>query len=108
MELGRVIYYLDMWREYMKSDNNKLGYKSKSSGFHTGGVHSFDDIADEVDNNSVRVVDKVIDDLPSFQRNAIYVIYLGQKTMMDMKVLDRYYDNAIAMLQQKLTEKNLY
>jgi len=44
----------------------------------------------------------------AFQRNAIYVIYLNQKTMMDMKVLDRYYDNAMVMLQQKLTEKNLY
>lgn len=108
MEIGRVLYYLDMWRDYMRSNDSKLGYKSKASGFHTGGVHSFDDIADEVDNHSVRVVDKVIDDLPAFQRNSIYVIYLGNKTMMDMKVLERYYDNAIAMLQTKLTEKNLY
>ena len=108
MDSGRVIYYLDLWRDYMKSDNNRLGFKSKSTGFNTGGVSSFEDMADEVDSEAARVVDKVIDDLPMMQKNAIYIIFLGQKSMMDTRVLEYYYDNALMMLQRKLKEKNLY
>lgn len=108
MDSGRVIFYLDLWRSYMKSDNNKLGYKSKSTGFNTGGVHSFDDMADEVDSESARIVDRVIDDLPTPQKTSIYIVYLGQKSMIDIKVLEDYYDSALVMLQKRLTEKNLY
>ena len=68
----------------------------------------FEDMADEVDSEAARVVDKVIDDLPMMQKNAIYIIFLGQKSMMDTRVLEYYYDNALMMLQRKLKEKNLY
>ena len=108
MDESKVIYYLNLWKSYMKSDNNRLGFKSKSTGFNTGGVHSFEDMADEVDSEAARVVDKVIDDLPIMQKNAIYIIFLGQKSMMDTRVLEYYYDNALMMLQRKLKEKNLY
>lgn len=108
MDAGRVVYYLDLWRSYMKQDSHKLGYKSKSTGFNTGGVHSFEDMADEVDNDSARTVDKVIDDLPTMQKTAIYTIYLGQKSTMNDMVLEYYYDSALMMLQRKLKEKNLY
>ena len=108
MEAGRVTYYLDLWRDYMQQDTHKLGYKAKSTGFNTGGVHSFEDMADEVDYDAARTVDKVIDDLPTMQKTAIYTIYLGQKSTMNDMVLEYYYDNALMMLQRKLKEKNLY
>jgi hypothetical protein len=108
MDSGRVIYYLDLWRNYMKQDSHKLGYKSKSTGFMSGGMSSFEDLGDEVDSEAARVVDKVIDDLPMMQKNAIYIIYLGQKSMLDTRALEYYYDSALMMLQRKLTEKNLY
>jgi hypothetical protein len=108
MDSGRVVYYLDLWRDYMKSDNNKLGYKSKSTGFMTGGLHSFEDLGDEIDSEAARTVDKVIDDLPTPQKTSIYIVYLGQKSMIDIKVLEDYYDSALVMLQKRLTEKNLY
>ena len=108
MDSGRVVYYLDLWRDYMKSDNNKLGYKSKSTGFMTGGLHSFEDLGDEIDSEAARTVDKVIDDLPTPQKTSIYIIYLGQKSMIDIKVLEDYYDSALVMLQKRFTEKNLY
>jgi hypothetical protein len=108
MDIGRVEYYLDMWRDYMKTNNSKLGYKSKSSGFHTGGVHSFDDIADEVDSHSVRVVEQVIDDLPIAQKSAVNIFWLGISTNMDIDELMKLYDSALVMLQKKLPAKNLY
>jgi hypothetical protein len=108
MEAGRVTYYLDLWRSYMQQDSHKLGYKSKSTGFNTGGIHSFEDMADEVDSDAARVVDQVIDDLPTMQKNALYVVYLSQKATMDTRVLEYYFDSALMMLQRKLKEKNLY
>jgi S-ribosylhomocysteine lyase LuxS involved in autoinducer biosynthesis len=108
MDAGRVIYYLNLWRDFMKFDNNKLGFKSKSTGFMSGGLHSFEDLGDEVDRDAARAVDKVIDDLPTPQKTSIYIIYLGQKSMIDIKVLEDYYDSALVMLQKRLPEKNLY
>jgi hypothetical protein len=108
MEAGRVTYYLDLWRDYMKSHNSGLGYKTRSTGFMTGGLNSFEDLGEQVDNDAARTVDKVIDDLPMMQKNALYVVYLSQKATMDTRVLEYYYDSALMMLQRKLKEKNLY
>jgi len=107
MEAGRVTYYLDLWRDYMKSHNSGLGYKTRSTGFMTGGLNSFEDLGEQVDNDAARTVDKVIDDLPMMQKNALYVVYLSQKATMDTRVLEYYYDSALMMLQRKLKEKNL-
>jgi hypothetical protein len=92
----------------MQQDSHKLGYKSKSTGFVTGGLHSFEDLGEEIDSDAARTVDQVIDDLPTMQKNALYVVYLSQKATMDTRVLEYYYDNALMMLQRKLKEKNLY
>jgi hypothetical protein len=108
MDAGRVIYYLDIWRGYMKGNTTKLGYPSKAAGFMSSGVTSFDDMHDEIDINSARTVDQVIDDLPKFQKDAIYFVYLGQKTHMNDTELELYYDLALDNLQIKLTEKHLY
>ena len=108
MDLGRVEYYLDLWRDYMQKDSHKLGYKSKSTGFMSGGLSSFEDLGEQVDSDAARVVDQVIDDLPMMQKNALYVVYLSQKATMDTRVLEYYYDSALMMLQRKLKEKNLY
>ena len=108
MEAGRVTYYLDLWRDYMKSHNSGLGYKTRSTGFMTGGLNSFEDLGKQVDNDAARTVDQVIDDLPMMQKNALYVVYLSQKATMDTRVLEYYFDSALMMLQRKLKEKNLY
>jgi hypothetical protein len=108
MDASRVTYYLDLWRDYMQQDSHKLGYKSKSTGFVTGGLHSFEDLGEEIDNDAARTVDQVIDDLPMMQKNALYVVYLSQKATMDTRVLEYYFDSALMMLQRKLKEKNLY
>ena len=108
METGRVTYYLDLWRDYMQQDSHKLGYKSKSTGFMSGGLSSFEDLGEQVDSDAARTVDQVIDDLPTMEKQSIYVVYLTQKATMDTRVLEHYYDSALMMLQRKLKEKNLY
>jgi len=108
MDSGKVLYYLDIWRDYMKGNTTKLGYPSKAAGFLSSGVTSFDDMHDEIDINSARTVDQVIDDLPKLQRDAIYFVYLGQKNKMTDMQLEINYDLALQTLQTKLTDKNLY
>ena len=108
MDISKVKYYLDLWQSYMQQDNHKLGYKSKSTGFMSGGLHSFEDLGEQIDNDAARTVDQAIDDLPTMQKNALYVVYLSQKATMDTRVLEYYFDSALMMLQRKLKEKNLY
>lgn len=108
MDSGRVLYYLDLWRDYMKGNDSKLGFKSKSTGFMSGGMSSFEDLEESVNAESAKTVDQVIDDLPMLPKNAIYIIYLGQKSMVNDMLLEQSYDTALIMLQKKLTEKNLY
>jgi hypothetical protein len=108
MDQDKVIYYLDIWRDYMKPDNHKLGYKSKSTGFISGGVHSVEDWEEESDSQIGPIVYTCIEDLPIMQKNAIYIVYLNHKATMDTRVLEYYYDSALMMLQRKLKEKNLY
>lgn len=108
MDIGKVEYYLDLWRTYMKSNSNQLGFKSKSTGFMSGGMSSFEDLEESVDAEAARTVDQVIDDLPMLPKNAIYIIYLGQKSMVNDMLLEQSYDTALIILQKKLTEKNLY
>jgi len=110
MDLGRVEYYLDLWRDYMKSDSHKLGFKSKSTGFNTGGVHSFEDMAEEIDNEAAKIVDQVIDDLPKEYKEAIYLVYLHTRpiTVKELNGVDAYCDAGKILLSNRLPKKNLY
>jgi hypothetical protein len=108
MDLGRVEYYLDSWRDWMQTDNHRLGYKSKSTGFNSGGVHSFEDMADEIDNEAAKIVDQVINDLPIQEKTALHIFYLGISTNIDLDELERLLDSAIGILSIKLPKKNLY
>jgi hypothetical protein len=92
----------------MKGNTTKLGYPSKAAGFMSSGVTSFDDMHDEIDINSARTVDQVIDDLPKPQKDAIYSMYLGQKVNMTDMQIGMNFDFALNNLQLKLTEKHLY
>jgi len=108
VDSGKVIYYLELWRDYMKQDNLKLGYKTKSSGFLTGSIHSFDDLEDEVDNKAAQTVDKCIDDLSTIEKTAIYVRWMGEKTLVNPIMIDMHYDIALSKLAKKLPEQGLY
>ena len=109
MDSGKVLYYLDLWREYMQGNSGKsLGYPSKAAGFMSSGISSFDEMGEEIDITSARTVDQVIDDLPRLQRDAIYFVYLGQKVKMTDTQLELNFDVAMNVLKVRLSEKNLY
>ena len=109
MEESKVLYYLDIWRDYMRySGETKLGYPSKSAGFLSGGIHSFEDWGDEHDVSVARTVDKAIDDLPDLQVEAIHTVWLGTTTKIVPDMLTLLYAKALEKLAVKLTERNLF
>lgn len=82
IHIDRLMQILDDWALWMKSDNHRLGYPSKSIGLSSGGestVDSFDEMIDIQDLSNVHVVDSVIHSLPSEQQDAIYHKYLHSK-----------------------------
>lgn len=108
MDEGKVIFYLELWSDWMKEDNPKLGYKTKSSGFMSGSIHSFDDLEDEVNNKSAQIVDKCIDDLSPIERTAINVRWLGERTLVNPIMIDVHYGVALSKLAKKLQDKGLF
>jgi len=104
MEMNRLLELLDKWRLYMKSDNHKLGYPSKSIGMSSGGASgSFDDMYDEVEDDNIRTVDAVIHSLPKDQQEAIYARYLKTKKPMyyEMK-LELAIDNLLTIVGRRV------
>lgn len=109
MDSGQVLYYLDIWREYMQSmDSHKLGYPSKSAGFMSGGIHSVDDLEDSIDVETARAVESAVDSLPPMEQDAIYVVFLGQKSMVNKDIMERAYNTAISKLGTLLSDRGLY
>ena len=82
MQMDRLLELLDKWKLFMRSDNHKLGYPSKSIGMSSGGESSydaFDEMYEDVEADNVRTVDAVIHSLPNDQKDAIYARYLNTK-----------------------------
>jgi hypothetical protein len=104
MEMNRLLELLDRWRLYMRSDNHKLGYPSKSIGMSSGGASgSFDDMYDEVEDDNVRTVDAVIHSLPKDQQEAIYARYLKTKKPMYYEIkLELAIDNLLTIVGRRV------
>lgn len=108
MEESKVIYYLEIWQEYMRSHDNKLGYKKKSSGFLTGGISSVEDWEEDGDIKSAQIVDKCIDDLNPIERTSVNVRWLGERTLINPIMIDTHYGVALSKLAIKLQENGLF
>lgn len=108
VDIERVKYHLEMWTDYMKHGNNKLGFSNKSVGFSTGGAHSFEDLTDDMDVQQVLIVDSVIDDLPKDLRESVYATHLGNKTNMTLMAIAYNYQSALAELAIRLEKKHLF
>ena len=102
--MNRLLELLDRWRLYMRSDNHKLGYPSKSIGMSSGGASgSFDDMYDEVEDDNVRTVDAVIHSLPKDQQEAIYARYLKTKKPMYYEIkLELAIDNLLTIVGRRV------
>lgn len=109
MDEGQVLYYLDIWKDYMQSmGSGKLGYPSKSAGFLSGGIHSVEDLEDSIDVSTAQIVDKCIDALSPIERTAINVRWLNERTLINPIMIDTHYGVAVSKLEKKLQEKGLY
>ena len=63
MELNFLLQLLDDWSKWMRHDNHKLGYPSKSIGLSSGGssnADTFDYMIEDLDNDNVRTIDALI------------------------------------------------
>lgn len=109
MDEGRVVYYLEIWRDWMQpKKNNGLGYPSRSMGFGDSGIHSAEDWEEAGDSIAGPAVDAAIESLSTIERTAIYVRWLGEKTLINPIMIDVHYEAAISRLAKKLQEKGLY
>lgn len=104
MEMNRLLELLDKWKLYMRSDNHKLGYPSKSIGMSSGGASgSFDDMYDEVEDDNIRTVDAVIHSLPKDQQQAIYARYLKTKKPLYYELkLEMAIDNLLTIVGRRI------
>lgn len=67
-----LVAIMTQWADWQKGYTMKLGYPSCSAGMSGGGIHSFEDMCDSVDGETMRVVDGVIqEDLTPIERAAI-------------------------------------
>ena len=102
--MNRLLELLDKWKLYMRSDNHKLGYPSKSIGMSSGGASgSFDDMYDEVEDDNVRTVDAVIHSLPKDQQQAVYARYLKTKKPLYYELkLEMAIDNLLTIVGRRI------
>lgn len=80
--INRLLELLDLWQLWMKLDNHKLGYPSKSLGMSSGGESTsdaFEDMCTAQDLSNVRTLDAIIHSLPKEQQDALYSRYLNTK-----------------------------
>lgn len=75
----RADWHLSNWAEYMRRGSVGVGYPSKSIGManNSGRIHTFDDLAADVDDYSARVTDRIINDMPTRAGCAIHHHYLS-------------------------------
>ena len=102
--MNRLLELLDKWKLYMRSDNHRLGYPSKSIGMSSGGASgSFDDMYDEVEYDNVRTVDAVIHSLPKDQQKAVYARYLKTKKPLYYELkLEMAIDNLLTIVGRRI------
>lgn len=106
MQMDRLLELLDKWKLFMRSDNHKLGYPSKSLGMSSGGESSydaFDEMYEDVEADNVRTVDAVIHSLPNDQKDAIYARYLNTKKPIYYEIkLQLAIDNLLTIVGRRI------
>lgn len=106
MEIGRLMYLLDIWQEWMKKDNTKLGYPKKSLGMISGGYsnsENFDEMLESAELEDIRLVDTCIDELEPTQRAAIYHRYLGDQAPKYYPIkLELAIDNLLTIVGRRI------
>ena len=109
MDEGRVVYYLEIWRDWMQpKKNNGLGYPSRSMGFGDSGIHSTEDYEESQDLVAGPAVDACIESLSDIEKTAVNVRWLAERTLINPIMIDLHYGIAVTKLAKKLQDKGLY
>ena len=104
--MERLLSIMQDWSLWMKSDNHKLGYPSKSIGLSSGGESTsevFEEMCSAQDMANIRTIDAIIMSLPVDQQNAIYARYLGSKKPLAYEwKLDIAHDNLLTIASYRI------
>ena len=102
----RLLSILEDWARWMKSDNHKLGYASKSIGMSSGGESTsevFEEMCSAQDMSNIRTIHAIIHSLEQGQQDAIYTKYLGAKPPLAYYwQLDMAYDNLLTIAGRRI------
>jgi len=106
ISMERLLSIMDDWALWMKSDNHKLGYPSKSIGMSSGGESTsdvFEEMCSAQDMSNVRTVHAIIHSLEKGQQEAIYAKYLGAKKPLAYEWnIDMAYDNLLTIASRRI------
>ena len=106
ISMERLLSILEDWALWMKSDNHKLGYPSKSIGMSSGGESTSDSFANMCsaqDMSNLRTIDAIIHSLEKTQQDAIYAKYLEAKPPIAFYWhLEMAYDNLLTMAGRRI------
>ena len=99
MTNDRLMWHLENWRDWMQSDNHKLGYPTQSLCMVSGGtsaVDEFEIMCDEVDISCAERINSMIDSLSKPRQVAINHVWLKCPHHYPTQALD--YDEALSAL----------
>ena len=106
ISMERLLSILEDWARWMKSDNHKLGYPSKSIGMSSGGESTsevFEEMCSAQDMSNIRTIHAIIHSLEKGQQDAIYTKYLGAKPPLAYYwQLDMAYDNLLVIAGRRI------
>ena len=106
ISMERLLSIMQDWSLWMKSDNHKLGYPSKSIGLSSGGESTsevFEEMCSAQDMANIRTIDAIIHSLPKEQQDAIYARYLdAKKPLVYPYKLELAFDNLITIAARRI------
>ena len=109
-----VEHHLVLWSRWHRLSRyaafRRLWYPGKASGgMGNSGSTTFEDMCDGVDDQTARVMNTLIDDLPLTQRCAIHYIYLEARAVFRFphSSLEVEYANALVSLRTGMERKGI-
>ena len=106
ISMERLLSILEDWALWMKTDNHKLGYPSKSIGMSSGGEstsEAFEEMCSAQDMSNIRTIHAIIHSLEQGQQDAISAKYLGAKPPLAFFwQLDMAYDNLLTIAERRI------
>ena len=106
ISMERLLSILQDWALFMKTDNHRLGYPSKSIGMSSGGEstsEAFEEMCSAQDMSNIRTIHAIVHSLEQGQQDAIYAKYLGAKPPLAFFwQLDMAYDNLLTIAERRI------